>query len=61
MNALAAKGIWNVIRGKMMQNFAWLIQDERQFIEGKRAELTGRIQQRAAQIRAQADRTSHQT
>lgn len=40
------KGDWNIVRGKLKQKIALLTEDERQFADGKQAELTGRIQKR---------------
>jgi uncharacterized protein YjbJ (UPF0337 family) len=49
MNALQAKGTWNIAKGKLKQKFAQLTDDELQFIEGKEDELIGRIQKRTGQ------------
>jgi uncharacterized protein YjbJ (UPF0337 family) len=49
MNALSAKGIWNIAKGKLKQKFAQLAEDDTQFMEGKENELIGRIQKRTGQ------------
>ena len=46
MNALSAKGTWNIAKGKLKQKFAQLAEDDLQFMEGKEDELIGRIQKR---------------
>lgn len=51
MSTLAAKGNWNIAKGKLKQKVARLTADEAQFIAGKKDELTGRIQKRTAQSR----------
>jgi uncharacterized protein YjbJ (UPF0337 family) len=47
MNALTAKGNWNITKGKFKQHFGKLTHDDLQFFEGKVDELRGRIQKRA--------------
>jgi uncharacterized protein YjbJ (UPF0337 family) len=47
MSTLAAKGNWNIAKGKLKQTFARLMEDDLQFFEGKVDELVGRIQKRA--------------
>jgi len=47
MNALTARGNWNIAKGKFKQHFGRLIHDDSQFFEGKVDELKGRIQKRA--------------
>ncbi len=51
MSTLAARGNWNIAKGKLKQKVARLTADETQFIAGKKDELTGRIQKRTAQSR----------
>jgi uncharacterized protein YjbJ (UPF0337 family) len=48
MSTLAAKGNWNIARGKWKQKLARLTDDDLQLAEGMENELTGRIQKRAA-------------
>jgi uncharacterized protein YjbJ (UPF0337 family) len=47
MNALTAKGNWNIAKGVLKQRFARLMDDDLHFFEGKVDELVGRIQKRA--------------
>lgn len=46
MNKLAIKGSWNQIKGKLMQKYADLTDDDLVFAEGKEEELFGRLQKR---------------
>jgi len=38
------KGNWNVIKGKLKQQYADLTDDDLKYVEGKEDELLGRIQ-----------------
>jgi uncharacterized protein YjbJ (UPF0337 family) len=49
MNALSAKGTWNIAKGKVKQMFAQLAEDDMQLTEGIEDELIGRIQKRTSQ------------
>jgi uncharacterized protein YjbJ (UPF0337 family) len=51
MSTLAAKGNWNIAKGKLKQKIARLADDELQFLDGKQDELIGRIQKRTGQSR----------
>ena len=42
---LKVQGCWNVAKGKWKQTLARMADDQQQFLEGKRDELVGRIQQ----------------
>ena len=57
MSALAAKGNWNIAKGKLKQKLAQLADDDLQFIEGKEDELIGRIQKRTHQARKNIEPT----
>ncbi|HEY0742710.1 MAG TPA: CsbD family protein [Chryseosolibacter sp.] len=46
MVKLKVKGDWNVIKGKLKQQFANLTDEDLLFIKGKEEELIGRLQQR---------------
>ena len=46
MNKLTIKGSWNEVKGKLMQKYAILTDDDLTFAEGKEEELLGRLQQR---------------
>jgi uncharacterized protein YjbJ (UPF0337 family) len=48
MNTLLIKGCWNIAKGKARQKLARWTADTIEFSEGKRDELTGRIQKRKA-------------
>ena len=58
MSTLAAKGNWNIAKGKLKQTFARFMHDDLQFIEGKVDELVGRIQKRKAQTRTRIERAA---
>ena len=51
MSILAAKGTWNIAKGKLKQKFAQLTDDDLQFVEGKEDELIGRIQKRTGETK----------
>lgn len=40
------KGTWNVLKGKLQQQYAELTDDDLMYVEGKENELYGRLQQR---------------
>ncbi|HEX9048502.1 MAG TPA: CsbD family protein [Verrucomicrobiae bacterium] len=58
MSTLAAKGTWNIAKGKLKQTFARFMHDDLQFIEGKVDELVGRIQKRKAESRNRIERAA---
>jgi uncharacterized protein YjbJ (UPF0337 family) len=58
MSTLAAKGNWNIAKGKLKQTVARFMHDDLQFIEGKVDELIGRIQKRKAQTRGRIERAA---
>lgn len=51
MNTLELKGDWNIIRGKLKQQWATLTDDDLQYAEGQLEEVTGRIQKRTGATR----------
>lgn len=51
MNNLQIKGDWNIIKGKLIQKWANLTDDDLQYAEGKKDELVGRIQKRTGESR----------
>lgn len=51
MNKLEIKGNWNIIKGKLKQQWGDLTDDDLQYIDGKEDELLGRIQKRTGQAR----------
>ena len=56
MSLLTVKGNWNIAKGKMKQKIAQLVDDDMQFVEGKRNELVGRIQKQSARARERTRR-----
>jgi len=44
MNSTALKGNWNVVKGKLKQQYANLTDNDLAFVEGKEDELLGRLQ-----------------
>jgi uncharacterized protein YjbJ (UPF0337 family) len=51
MTALEIKGDWNITKGKLMQKWASLTDDDLQYAQGKHDELLGRIQKRTGETR----------
>lgn len=51
MNTLQFKGDWNIMKGKLIQKWANLTDDDLQYAEGKQDELIGRIQKRTGETR----------
>ena len=51
MNTLQFKGDWNIIKGKLIQKWANLTDDDLQYADGKKDELIGRIQRRTGETR----------
>ena len=51
MVKITAKGDWNVLKGKLKQQFAKLTDDDLLFVKGKEEELIGRIQQKIGRTR----------
>jgi uncharacterized protein YjbJ (UPF0337 family) len=60
MSALAARGNWNIAKGKLKQKLAKLVDDDLQFLEGKEDELIGRIQKRANQTKRKIEDTARE-
>lgn len=56
MNQLQIKGDWNIIKGKMIQKWAQLTDDDLQYVEGKKDELVGRIQKRTGESRENVEK-----
>lgn len=46
MNNLTIKGNWNQTKGKLMQKYAELTEDDLAYEEGKEDELFGRLQEK---------------
>jgi uncharacterized protein YjbJ (UPF0337 family) len=51
MTTLAIKGDWNITKGKLKQKWAKLTDSDLQYVEGKQAELVGRIQKLTGESR----------
>ena len=51
MTTLQIKGNWNVIKGKLKQQYAQLTDDDLAFVKGKEDELLGRLQTRLGKTR----------
>lgn len=46
MNTLELKGNWNVIKGRLKQQYATLTEDDMAYVDGAEDELLGRLQLR---------------
>jgi uncharacterized protein YjbJ (UPF0337 family) len=53
MNKLQIKGNWNVLKGKLKQNYANLTDDDLKYVEGKEDELLGRLQKKTGKTKEQ--------
>lgn len=51
MNKLQIKGDWNIIKGRLKQQWARLTDDDLQYLDGQQDELVGRIQKRTGETR----------
>ncbi|MVZ67417.1 CsbD family protein [Sphingobacterium sp. DK4209] len=51
MDTLDLKGRWNVLKGKVKQEFADLTDDDLLYAEGKEDELYGRLQKKTGKTR----------
>ena len=56
MTTLEIKGDWNIIKGKLKQNWASLTDDDLQYADGKKDELCGRIQKRTGETRESVEK-----
>lgn len=45
------KGNWNIMKGKLKQEYGELTDDDLQYVEGKEDELIGRIQKKTGQTK----------
>jgi len=50
------KGNWNIMKGKLKQQYAELTDDDLQYVEGKEDELLGRIQKRTGKTKQEVKR-----
>lgn len=51
MDSLDLKGKWNILKGKVKQQYADLTDDDLMYIEGKEDELYGRLQEKTGKTR----------
>lgn len=51
MNKLELKGKWNVIKGKVKQQYADLTDDDLKYEEGKEDEMLGRLQEKTGKTK----------
>lgn len=49
INKLQINGNWNIIKGKIKQQYAYLNDNDLTYVEGKGDELLGRIQKRTGE------------
>lgn len=57
MDKLQIKGNWNIIKGKLKQQYADLTDDDLAYAEGKEDELLGRIQKRTGETKEEISET----
>ncbi|GAB3219832.1 CsbD family protein [Algoriphagus aestuariicola] len=50
------KGNWNIIKGKLKQEYAELTDDDLTYVEGQEDELLGRIQKKTGKTQAELER-----
>jgi len=53
MDKIKIKGDWNVLKGKLKQQFGNLTNDDLLYIKGKEEELIGRLMQKIGKTRQQ--------
>ena len=53
MDKIKIKGDWNVLKGKLKQQFGNLTNDDLIYIKGKEEELIGRLMQKIGKTRQQ--------
>jgi uncharacterized protein YjbJ (UPF0337 family) len=51
MNQIQMKGDWNIIKGKLKQQWGTLTEDDLQYEEGQNDQLIGRIQKRTGETK----------
>jgi uncharacterized protein YjbJ (UPF0337 family) len=55
MNRDTLKGHWNEMKGKVLEQWGRLTNDDLDIIEGEREQLVGRVQQRYGKARDEAE------
>ncbi|HSI86581.1 MAG: CsbD family protein [Candidatus Methylacidiphilales bacterium] len=56
MNSDRIKGNWNILKGKLKQQYAQLTDDDLTYVEGKEEEVLGRIQAKVGATRDDIER-----
>ena len=56
MNDLKIKGSWNIIKGKLKQDYGKLTDDDLIYVEGHEDELLGRLQKRLGKSKDEVKR-----
>jgi uncharacterized protein YjbJ (UPF0337 family) len=56
MNKLEFKGDWNIVKGKLKQQYGKLTDNDLHYTEGQEDELVGRIQKRLGQTKDEVER-----
>ena len=51
MDSLDLKGKWNILKGKVKQQYADLTDDDLLYVEGKEDELYGKLQEKTGKTR----------
>ncbi len=51
MDSLDLKGRWNILKGKVKQQYADLTDDDLLYVEGKEDELYGKLQKKTGKTR----------
>lgn len=51
MDSLDLKGKWNILKGKVKQQYADMTDDDLLYVEGKENELYGRLQEKTGKTR----------
>jgi uncharacterized protein YjbJ (UPF0337 family) len=59
MNKTEAKGNWNELKGKLMQKFAVLTDNDLMFEEGKKDEMLGKIQIKLGKTKQEMEDIMH--
>ena len=49
MNTLEIKGDWNMVKGKLREKWAYLTDNDLEFVAGQHEELYGRMQKRTGE------------
>lgn len=55
MDTLDLKGKWNILKGKVKQQYADMTDDDLLYVEGKENELYGRLQEKTGKTREEVN------